>query len=192
MEDQHEEAVARFESSKAEVEELRQELKSEVISRERALAALNEKHEEAINTMANRLENEAEDKSAIAEAARKGAEEKLSRTLSKEKDKHKQELEELQQLRQQDAEVQKARLSTLAKAMEDLQVDLREETSKNSTLMQELNVLKDLAEVGSTEAQERVQYLERDRARERSRLEGQLQDLKEQQEPPDLKEQLVP
>ena len=132
VEDQHEEAVARFESSKAEVEELRQELKSEVISRERALAALNEKHEEAINTMANRLENEAEDKSAIAEAARKGAEEKLSRTLSKEKDKHKQELEELQQLRQQDAEVQKARLSTLAKAMEDLQVDLRERPARTA------------------------------------------------------------
>ena len=180
VEDQHEEAVARFESSKAEVEELRQELKSEVISRERALAALNEKHEEAINAMANRLENEAEDKSAIAEAARKGAEEKLSRTLSKEKEKHQQELEELQQTRQHDAEVHKARLSTLAKAMEDLQIELREETNKNSSLMQELNVLKDLAEVGSTEAQERVQYVERDRARERARLEGQLQDLKEQ------------
>merc|ERR1711998_727544 len=97
-----------------------------------------------------------------------------------EKEKHQQELEELQQTRQHDAEVQKARLSTLAKAMEDLQIELREETNKNSSLMQELNVLKDLAEVGSTEAQERVQYVERDRARERARLEGQLQDLKEQ------------
>lgn len=180
VEDEHEEALAKYESSRSEVEELRQELKNEIISRERTIASLNEKHEEAINVMSARLEGEAEDKAAIAEAARKGAEEKLSRTMSKEKDKHKQEIEELQVQRQHDAEVQKARLATLAKAMEDLQVELREETNKNSTMTQELSVLKELAEVGSAEAQERVQYVERDRARERSRLEGQLQDLKEQ------------
>lgn len=179
-EDEHEEALAKYESSKSEVEELRQELKSEIISRERTIASLNEKHEEAINVMSARLEGEAEDKATIAEAARKGAEEKLSRTMSKEKDKHKHEVEDLQAQRQQDAEVQKARLATLAKAMEDLQVELREETNKNATVTQELSVLKELAEVGSAEAQERVQYVERDRARERTRLEGQLQDHKEQ------------
>ena len=158
------------------MEELRQELKNEVISRERALAALNEKHEEAINAMANRLESEVEDKSTIAEAARKEVE-KFSRTLSRRR--RRSTSKSLRSFERHDSKTERyrRRLSTLAKAMEDLQVELREETNKNSALTQELNVLKDLAEVGSTEAQERFSMCGT-RSRQRASLRDSCRILK--------------
>ena len=180
VEDQYEEAQARYESSKSEVEEVRGQLKSEIISREKAIAMLNEKHDEAITTLMEQLEKETEDKCIIAEAARKSAEEKMSRMLATEKEKFNQQLGESNVKREEEAEIQKGRLATLAKAMEGLQAELREESKKNATLSQELNVLKDLSEVGNTEMQEKVSYIERERTRERSRLEGQLSDAKEQ------------
>jgi hypothetical protein len=61
-----------------------------------------------------------------------------------------------------------------------LQAELRDESAKNGSLAQELSVLKELADVGNSEMQERVSYVERERGRERSRLEGQLTDVKEQ------------
>lgn len=180
LEDQNEEAVARLESSKSEVDELRTALRREVASRETVVSSLNQKHEEIIASLSARFETEAEEKVAGAIATRKQTEERLERALVKEKENHQQQLLELQGHRQQDAESQRSRLSTLAKAMEGLQAELREEVNKNTVLTQELAVLRDLAEVGSGEMQERLNYLERERTRDRNRLEGQLADVKEQ------------
>ena len=133
---------------------------------------MNEKHEEAINAMSARLEERLRTRPPLQRQLGRGRRKNFLARCRRKKEKHKQELEDLQVHRQQDAEIHKTRLATLAKAMEDLQVELREETSKNATMTQELSVLKELAEVGSAEAQERVQYVERDRARERARLGG--------------------
>ena len=180
LEDDHEMAVAKFEASRAEAEELRAQMKQEIQRREAHIAELLERHDEAVSAMQARLEAEGEDKLQISEATRKQGEERLSRAIAKEKEGHKAQLADLEAKRTQDGEVQRARLATLAKAMEGLQVELREESSKNANLSQELAVLKDLAEVGNGEMQERVNYVERERTRERSRLEGQLTDVKEQ------------
>ena len=65
-------------------------------------------------------------------------------------------------------------LAQQSKALESLQAELREEVIKSAALAQELSVLKELAESGSGEMQERVNYVERERTRDRLRLEGQL------------------
>jgi chromosome segregation ATPase len=180
LEDEHEMSIAKFEASKAENEQLRNQLKQEIKHRESTIGEMLEKHDEAITMLQQRLESESEEKVHIIEAAHKQAEERLTRAVAKEKETHKQHLAEFDAQRQEDSEVQRSRLATLAHAMEGLQAELREESSKNSNLSQELSVLKDLAEVGNTEMQERVNYVERERARERNRLEGQLTDVKEQ------------
>ncbi len=180
LEDEHELSVAKYEASKAENDQLRQHLKQEIKTREATITELLEKHDETVAQLTSRLEAEAEEKASIAEATRKQTEEKLNRAIAKEKENHKEQLSLLDADRQSDSEVQRARLATLAKAMEGLQTELREESSKNANLAQELSVLKDLADVGNTEMQERVNYVERERGRERSRLEGQLSDIKEQ------------
>lgn len=180
LEDEHEVSVAKYEASKAESEELRAQIKHEIKTREKTISDLLSKHDEAIAAMTSRLESEMEDKANVADATRKQLEERMSRAVAKEKDMHKQQLADFEAQRQQDSEVQRARLATLAKAMEGLQAELREESNKNGILSQELSVLKDLAEVGSTEMQERVNYVEREKTRERTRLEGQLSDVKEQ------------
>jgi len=180
LEDEHEMAVAKFEASRAENDELRVQMKQEIQRREGHIAELLAKHDESIAAMTARLDAEGEDKLQISEATRKQGEERLNRAIAKEKDMHKAQLADMEAKRVQDGEVQRARLGTLAKAMEGLQVELREESAKNSNLTQELAVLKDLAEVGNVEMQERVNYVERERTRERSRLEGQLADVKEQ------------
>ncbi len=180
LEDEHEVIVAKLESSKAESEELRVQMRQEVKQREQHLQELLIRHDEAIHALNARLESEAEEKLQVADATRKQAEERLNRALLKEKDVQKQQQAEWEAQRGQEAEVQRARLATLAKAMEGLQVELREESAKSTSLAQELAVLKDLAEVGNGEMQERVNYVERERTRERARLEGQLADVKEQ------------
>jgi len=180
LEDQNEETLARFEACKSEIEELRTALRREVASREQVVSSLNQKHEEIIANLTVRLEAEAEEKVSSALSSRKQTEERMERAMVKERENYQQQQLEIQAQRQQDADAHRSRLATLAKAMEGLQVELREEVNKNTVLSQELAVLKELAEVGSGEMQERLNYLERERQRDRNRLEGQLADVKEQ------------
>ena len=180
LEDEHELSVAKYEATKAETEQLRAQLKSEMRSREVAMTEILEKHDTSVAQLQERLEAETEEKLHISEANRKQAEEKLRSAIAKEKEAHTAHLADSEVQRAEEAEVQRARLGTLAKAMEGLQAELRDESAKNGNLSQELSVLKELADVGNSEMQERVAYVERERGRERSRLEGQLTDLKEQ------------
>jgi chromosome segregation ATPase len=180
LEDQNEETLARSEACKSEIEELRTALRREVASREQVVSSLNQKHEEIVANLTVRLEAEAEEKVSSALSSRKQTEDRMERAMVKERENHQQQQLEIQAQRQQDADAHRSRLATLAKAMEGLQVELREEVNKNTVLSQELAVLKELAEVGSGEMQERLNYLERERQRDRNRLEGQLADVKEQ------------
>ena len=116
--------MARLESSKSEVEELRVALRREVVSREAVVSSLNQKHDEVLAGLTARLEAEAEEKVVAAIATRRSAEDRLERTMSKEKEAHQAALQDLQAARQQDAEAQRVRLATLAKAMEGLQVSI--------------------------------------------------------------------
>lgn len=180
LEDQYEEANAKLESRKAELDEVRSELKRETQSKETAITNIKQEHEKQLVSAIKALEAEYEEKATSAMQLRNQAEQNYDKTLQKAKEVHQQQIEELQLQRQRDASEAKAKMSTIAKAMESLQSELRDETNKSKALMQELNVVKDLVEVGSTEAHERLHYVERERLRDRARLDGQLTDVKEQ------------
>lgn len=180
LEDQYEEATARLESRKAEVEDLRSDIRAHVMAKEAALNSLKQEHDAFVQSLSKRLEEEHEEKIRASEKQHEQQVAALEKALQKAKDIHQQTIEELQSQRQRDASDAKSKLATVAKAMESLQGELRDEANKNKVLMQELTVLKDLAEVGSSEAQERLHYVERERLRDRARLEGQLADIKEQ------------
>jgi hypothetical protein len=122
LEDEHELSVAKAEAAKAESEQLRAQLKQEIRSREAAMAEVLDKHDASIAQLQERLEAETADKLHISEATRKQSESTLTKAIAKEKEAHKEHLQDLEAQRAEEAEVQRARLGTLAKAMEALQV----------------------------------------------------------------------
>jgi plectin len=180
LEDQYEETNARLEGRKAELDEIRSDLRREIANKDAMLHAVHIEHEKQIQLLTKQFEDETEEKVNAMIKLKQQSDSNYEKTIAKAKELHNNQIEELQNLRQRDASEAKQKVSTIAKTMESLQVELREETNKNKALLQELTVMKDLIEVGSTESQERLHYVERERLRDRARLEGQLTDIKEQ------------
>jgi len=180
IEDQFEEALAKAESRKAEVEELRETIRREANLHETAIADINKEKDRLVREAEDERDKEIEASSSEISKIRISNEQTLEKALVKSKEIHLQQLEETRLQYQRETSELKSRITTLAKTIESLGLDLREETNKNKVLHQELSVLQSLAEAGSSEAQERVNYVERERIRDRNRLEGQLADVKEQ------------
>ena len=180
LEDQYEETNARLEGRKAELDEVRSDLRREITNKDAMLHAAQIEYEKQIQLLTKQFEDEAEEKQNAMIKLKQQSDSNYEKTLAKAKELYSSQLDELQNLRQRDSSEAKQKIATIAKTMESLQVELREETNKNKALLQELTVMKDLIEVGSTESQERLHYVERERLRDRARLEGQLTDVKEQ------------
>ncbi len=180
LEDQYEEANARLEGRKAELDEVRSDLRREIANKDAMLHSAQIEHEKQIQLLTKQFEDETEEKLNAMVKLKQQSDSTYEKTLAKAKELYNSQIDEIQNLRHRDSSEAKQKIAAIAKTMESLQVELRDETNKNKALLQELTVMKDLIEVGSTESQERLHYVERERLRDRARLEGQLTDIKEQ------------
>lgn len=151
LEDQFEESSCRLESRKAELDELRSDIRREIQAKDVSLSNLKHEHEQIIFELTKKFETETEEKNKAVSKVHEMQTSALEKALAKAKEMHQQAIEELQAHKHRDVVDAKSKLATVAKAMESLQNELRDETNKNKILMQELTVLKDLAEIGSSE-----------------------------------------
>lgn len=180
LEDTIEENHARLDASDAEIEELKAAVKSQTERSSAEKAELKEVHQRALQALKTSHQAAIEDMEAAASTMKKHSEVNLEKALAKAREGFQRQLEEIQAARQRENSDARNRLSTLGNAMEGLQKELREESSKNSSLTEEMAVLRELVENGGGEAEERLARVEKERAKEKQRLESSLSDTKEQ------------
>jgi hypothetical protein len=106
------------------------------------MAALATTHEREIIALTAKMDVAVEERSVAEALARKQADQQLERALAAAKQSHTDQLSDMQALIQRQNQDAKNKMSSLAKAMEGLQNELREESNKNSILMQEISVLR--------------------------------------------------
>ena len=180
LEDHLEETVARLQASSSEAEDYKQQVRDAADNRNKELARIKQAMEVELAQQKEKMLSETEGKLSAANASHKQQEQALERALARTREAFQRQVEELQSQRQRELQDARSRTAAVAKAMEAMQVSLREESQKNAALTEEVSVLRELVESGGGEAEQRIQLVERERSKERLRLEGQLQDAREQ------------
>ena len=180
LEDVVEMDMARLDASDSEIEELKQAIKAAGDKAKTDKAAMQEAHQHELQALKVSHQGVIDDMEAAGVAAKKHADAHLEKSLAKARETFQRQLEEIQNARHREASEARNRLSTLGSAMEGLQRELREESSKNAALREELCVLRDLVETGGSEAEERLKHVEKERSKEKLRLETSLADMKDQ------------
>jgi hypothetical protein len=180
LEDQYEEAQSKLDASEAELEEIKQNAK---IAAEKYAASLHElqcEHELSLAAAHQAHHKHTEELEEANIQSKKQSESNLEKSLSRARETFQRQLEEIQAARQKEVSDARSRVTTLGAAMEGLQKELREESAKNAALSSEIEVLRELAESGGGEAEERLARSERERAADKHRLESLASDLKDQ------------
>ena len=180
LEDTVEMDLARLEASESEINDLKQAVKAACEKAVIVKAEMLEAHQQELQELKVTHQGAIKSLEEAAVAAKKNSDSILEKSLAKARETFQRQLEEIQVARQREASEARSRLSTLGSAMEGLQRELRGESSKNTSLIEEVSVLRDLVESGGGEAEKRLKHVEKERGKEKQRLETALADTKEQ------------
>jgi chromosome segregation ATPase len=182
LEDRIEEMVAKTEAAEAEAEEYRRLHQEGADARAKEALAQRQSFEQEMRKANELFQSELEEKNLALTNAKRQAEQNAERSIARARETFQRQIEELQAIRKREQQDFNARTAAVTSAMEGLQRELREEAIKSNAVSEELFALREQLENQNRDDDfgEKIQRLERERARDRVKFEGMIQNLRDE------------
>ena len=181
LEDNVEELTAKLEAAEAEADDCRRLHQEGSESRAREATKQRQIFDDEMRRAKEMFQTELDEKTLAAANSRRQAEQHAERTVARARETFQRQIEELQAIRKREQADFSSRTAAITSAMEGLQRELREESIKSTAASEELFALREQLERNNRDddSAERIQRLEREKARDRVKFEGMIQALKD-------------
>jgi chromosome segregation ATPase len=181
LEDTVEELGAKLEGAEAEADDCRRLHQEGSEARAREAGQQRQTFDQELRRAKETFQTELDEKTLAAANSRRQGEQHAERTVARARETFQRQIEELQAIRKREQGDFTSRTAAITSAMEGLQRELREESIKSTAASEELFSLREQLEGNAREddSSERMQRLEREKARDRVKHDGVMQALKD-------------
>lgn len=181
LEDTVEELTAKLEAAEAEADDCRRLHQEGSEARAREATQQRQAFDQELRRAKETFQTELDEKTLAAANSRRQAEQHAERTVARARETFQRQIEELQAIRKREQADFTSRTAAITSAMEGLQRELREESIKSTAASEELFSLREQLERNNRDddSSERIQRLEREKARDRVKFDGIMQSLKD-------------